>query len=183
MAETVKPKRKAVNSKQKGNSFEGKIAKMLTAALSPLCFMRSPSSGARLGGKNFQKFGALFGEEAIRLFSADVVPTNEKDTNLVFKFSIECKFYASSDSFETIVAGNSHIFGWMKESIVDAQKTQKIPIVVFKWNRSPIYVAALKDSNIAPNQSKITLTQDGMSIEIFYLDDIIKNKNIWIENV
>ena len=75
-----KPKRKMRpgGGKAKGNGFEGQIAKKLSTALAPLNFMRSPGSGARVGGKNFEKFGEMFGEEALAIFVADVVPINEK---------------------------------------------------------------------------------------------------------
>ena len=68
--------------KRKGSGFEGQIAKKLSAALAPLNFIRSPGSGARVGGKNFEKFGQMFGEEALSIFVADVVPINEKKENL-----------------------------------------------------------------------------------------------------
>ena len=94
-----KRKNKPGMGKAKGNGFEGKIAKSLSTALAPLTFIRSPGSGARVGGKNFETFGKMFGEEAMKIFVGDVVPTNEKDTNTIFYWSIECKSYAKSDSF------------------------------------------------------------------------------------
>jgi hypothetical protein len=71
-----KPKR--FNSKAKGSGFENQVAKKLSTALAPLKFIRTPGSGARVGGKNFQAYGELFGQEALNIFVGDVVPVNQK---------------------------------------------------------------------------------------------------------
>lgn len=177
---TVKVKRrlKPGMGKQKGAGFEGTVAKKLSTALAPLTFIRTPGSGARVGGKNFETFGKMFGADAMKIFVGDVVPTNERDTNLNFKFSVECKSYKSSDSFETMVAGNSNIFKWMQESVIDAAKINKLPLLIFKWNHTPIYVAALSEHNIAA--PRLHLRQGSASIDIFYLDDLLVDQSIWV---
>lgn len=170
-----KPKR--FNSKGKGNSFENQVAKKLSAALAPLKFIRTPGSGARVGGKNFQAYGELFGQEALNIFVGDVVPVNQKEAKVTFNFSIECKSYAKSDSFEIMVAGNANVFKWMQESVVDASKINKIPLLIFKWNRSPVFVAGLsKDMNVPP---KMTIAQNGTSIDIFLLENLLPKKDFW----
>ena len=175
-----KRKLKPGMGKAKGNGFEGTIAKKLTAALAPLTFIRSPGSGARVGGKNFETFGKMFGEDAMKLFVGDVVPTNEKDAKQIFYWSIECKSYAKSDSFETMVAGNSNIFKWFEESVVDAAKTNKQPILIFKWNHTPIYVAVKsKFADKWPVKERMTLTQGDRSLDIFYLDDLLSVPSFW----
>ena len=180
-------KKKRFNSKGKGNGFEGVVAKKLTAACAPLTFIRSPGSGARVGGKNFATFGKMFGEEAMKLFVGDVVPTNEKDTETDFYWSIECKSYAKSDSFETMVAGNSNVFKWFEESAVDAVKTNKRPILIFKWNHTPIYVAIDNDSprallkdSLSP---RLVLQQGARSLGIYYLDDLLQVPSFWYGSV
>lgn len=177
MEQPVK-KKKRVDSKAKGAGFEGTIAKKLTTALAPMTFMRTPGSGARLGGKNFEAFGAMFGEDAKKLFIGDVVPTNERDIKQEFLCSVECKSYKESDSFETMVGGNACIFGWMNESIIDAQKTGKKPIIIFKWNRTPTYVGVLRADS--PGSEKLTLEQNGLRIDVFYLDDLLANRAFWV---
>jgi hypothetical protein len=177
----TKRKRRPGMGKAKGNSFENIVAKKLTAALTPLKFIRTQGSGARVGGKNFETIGQMFGEDALKLFVGDVVPVNEKDSGVVFNFSIECKSYAKSDSFETMVAGNANIFKWIHEAIDDAAKVNKVPLLIFKWNRSPIYVAMLHGDNIM-HQPRISLSQNGCIIDIFYLDDLLPSQNFWITN-
>jgi hypothetical protein len=179
----AKRKLKPGMGKAKGNNFEGQVAKKLTAALAPLTFIRSPGSGARVGGKNFATFGKMFGEDAMKLFVGDVVPTNERDTNLSFLWSIECKSYAKSDSFETMVAGNSNVFKWFEESVIDAAKTGKEPILIFKWNHTPIYAATtVITAGCIPVKPRLTLDQGERSLAIFYFDDLISDPSFWAVN-
>jgi len=179
-----KRRMKPGGGKAKGNGFEGTIAKKLTTTLTPLTFIRSPGSGARVGGKNFATFGKMFGEDAMKLFVGDVVPTNEKDTKTIFYWSIECKSYAKSDSFETMVAGNSNIFKWFEESVIDAAKTNKHPILIFKWNHTPVYVA-VDSSKLSPwpVKERLTLVQGARALDIFYLDDLLQVPGFWFGSV
>lgn len=167
-----------INSKSKGSGFEGQIAKKLTVALAPLTFMRSPGSGARLGGKNFATFGKMFGADATKLFVSDVVPTNEKDVGIQFKLSIECKSYGTVESISALVNGTSNIFKWMEESAVDAVKINKQPVLVFKWNRTPIFIAAY---NLPASARTVSLDSDATHIEIGLLDEALKVQDFWYE--
>lgn len=177
--------------KEKGNSFEALVAKKLSAAL-PLNFIRSPGSGSRVGGKNFEKVGALFGEDALKIFTADVVPVNERQQGLMFLYSIECKSYATPDSFTGLVAGSANAFKWFEEAMVDAVKVEKQPMLIFKWNRTPIFVAvssqstqAYKVSNLKP---KLTLLRYDLSpgsiaysLDIFEFDELLKHRAFWVK--
>jgi len=169
--------RRRVNSKQKGSSFEGQVAKRLSAALAPLTFIRVPGSGARVGGKNFQLFGKMFGSQAMKIFVGDVVPTNESDVNLQFKFSIECKSYKTSDSFESIVSGTANIFKWMMESVVDAAKVDRVPMLICKWNHTPTYVVVPAGS--VPVAARITVQQGQHNLDIYFLDDLLAQPQVW----
>lgn len=182
---TQKRKMKPGGGKAKGNLFEGQVAKKLSSFLSPLTFIRTPGSGARVGGRNFEAFGKLFGEEALKIFVGDVVPTNEKESSCIFNYSVECKSYKTSDSFETLVQGNSNVFRWMQESITDAQKVDKFPLLIFKWNRTPIYVGILKKDLdlICKIEPKLVISQNGLSICIFHLDDLCSQKEFWIKYI
>jgi hypothetical protein len=177
-AKKVKRKNKPGMGKAKGNGFENTVAKKLSAALDPLKFIRTQGSGARVGGQNFETLGKMFGEDALKLFVGDVVPVNEKEAGVTFNFSVECKSYKSSDSFETMVAGNANIFKWMQESIDDAVKIAKIPLLIFKWNHTPIYVAGLREH--MKQTPRLSLSQNERTIDIFYLDDLLETKHFWI---
>ena len=164
-------------SKTKGNSFELKVSKLLSEKLAPLKFIRVPGSGARVGGVNYAKFGGLFSADTIGLFVGDVVASNETEVGLKCKVSIECKSYADVDSFSLLMSGSSKIFEWMKEAEIDAWKTGKVPVLIFKWNRTAIYAASpfLPDDVV-----KMTLTRDdGLPIKLALLDDALKLVEWW----
>ena len=112
-------------SKTKGNSFELKVSKLLSEKLAPLNFIRVPGSGARVGGINFDKFGGLYDADTLNIFVGDVVASNETEVGMKCKVSIECKSYANVEGFNLLMSGTSKIFGWMKESEVDAAKLVK----------------------------------------------------------
>lgn len=178
-------KKKPVNSKGKGSGFEGQVAKKLSAALAPLTFVRTQGSGARVGGKNFATIGKMFGEDALKLFVGDVVPTNERDTSLTFRFSVETKFYKTPDGFTSLVSGTANVYKWMEESIEDAKKINKTPLLIFKWNHTAIFAALLSVDN--QNDSFVAMTpklnlkkENGPSIDVFLLDDLLPETGFWV---
>ena len=178
---TQPPKKKRVNSKGKGNGFENVIAKKLSVALDPLKFIRTQGSGARVGGKNFETIGQMFGEDALKLFVGDVVCVNEKQVIELpkrFRFSIECKFYKTQDPFTSLVSGTSNLFRWMQEAIDDAKKVERAPMLIFKWNNTPIFVATLQEDTHGIGK-KISMSQNGLTLDIFYLDDLMADQNFW----
>lgn len=172
-----KKKKKRVNSKGKGNGFENVLAKKLSAALSPLKFVRTQGSGARVGGKNFETIGQMFGEDALKLFVGDVVPANEGSVGKSFLYSVECKFYKTPDGFTGLVSGTANVFKWMQEAITDAVKINRIPMLICKWNNTPIYVGCLTGQ--IDSKPNLTIIQDGVSIDIFYLDELLKFPHLW----
>lgn len=173
--------------KAKGNGFEGLVAKKLSAAL-PLNFIRSPGSGARVGGKNFEKLGAMFGEDTLKVFVADVVPINERQEKLRFNFSIECKSYATPDNFSALASGSANLFKWFEEAVVDSKKVGKKPMLVFKWNRTSIFVAvSSQDLYFKSINPKLSITRYEPEIElgsrvldIYELDDLLQHPNCWV---
>ena len=169
-----------IKSKQKGNRFELEIAKLLSNELSPLKFIRSPGSGARVGGVNFKKFGDLYSDETLGLFVGDIVCTNETEVGLTFKVNVECKSYSTADGFNLIMLGNSKIFEWMIESEIDGLKTGKIPVVVFKYNRTQTFIASpnLPDECV----KMILLRQEKSPIKIGLLQDSLGIKEFWYQS-
>ena len=188
-----KPKRR-INSKKKGNSFEGQIGKILADKLKPLKFRRSQSSGAILGGEN-TKFLDQFSNDAKCLFVGDVVPTNETDVarehGWKFKFTLECKFYKSCDNLEHLF-NNTKIKGWIEQAISDALKVNKEPLLIFKFNRTDTY-CAVPSKNLIPSSVTRTVKvkfsadefsaankfDDGIEITIFTLKDALNDVDWW----
>ena len=176
---TEKKPRKAVNSKAKGSGFENTLAKKLSEALDPLKFIRTQGSGARVGGKNFATIGQLFGEDALKLFVGDVVPVNEKEAGVTFRFSIEAKFYKTPDNFPSLVTGNANFFKWFDESVTDAVKIDKIPALIFKWNNTPIFVG-VPTGTPSPIKARVTISKAGVSIDVYDFSEIVNVKEFWV---
>lgn len=178
MSEEIKKSRKRVNSKGKGNSFENKVSKILAEALAPMKFARTPGSGARLGGQNFAAFGAMFSQVAMNMFVGDVVSINEQDCEKNFRFTVECKAYKDPDKLENLLHGNSNIYGWMEEVLVDCEKVNKEGIVIFKWNNTPIYTAVTKDVVLPEDVKRIILTN---GIQVSHLEELLAHKDFWLK--
>lgn len=178
---TIKSKRKMRpgGGKSKGNGFEATIAKKLSAAL-PINFIRSPGSGARIGGKNFATIGSMMGAEALKLFNADVVPVNETTVGLRFKHSIETKCYATSDSFSSLVAGTSNVGKWFEESVVDSLKIGRHPLLIMKWNHTSIFIASIVLPDV---YTRLTLPRVGGDIRVGLFDEVLGDKEFWYEAI
>jgi hypothetical protein len=177
----IKSKRKMRpgGGKAKGNGFEGTIAKKLSAAL-PINFIRSPGSGARIGGKNFATIGAMMGEEAMKLFNADVVPVNESAVGYKFLFSVECKAYATPDNFTSLVSGSANVFKWFEESVIDSAKIDRDPVLIFKWNHTPIFVAVIARTQEGLVTPQLTISRPGRSLDVYELDELLKFPDFWV---
>lgn len=178
--EPTKRKMRPGGGKSKGNGFESLIAKKLSAAL-PINFIRSPGSGARIGGKNFATIGVMMGEEVMKLFNADVVPVNETAAGYKFLFSVECKSYATPDNFTSLASGTANIFKWMEESIVDAAKIGREPILIFKWNHTKVFVAVIGDTNCGVSMPQLTIKRPGMVLDIYEFDELLKIPSFWVK--
>lgn len=186
MTEEKLKTKKRINSKAKGGGFENKVCKILTDALPPMQFRRSQSSGAILGGVN-SRFMTRFSNAAASLFVGDVVPTNEedvlKDHGWKIRFSLECKFYKEADSLDMMFKPNTQIRGWFEQAAADAQKVNKEPLLIFKFNRTETYCGI--DSNITKLPQNITSTlsmvynQPYRAITIFLLKEALNDNEWW----
>lgn len=184
------PTKKRKNSKAKGSGFEGTVAKTLSKALAPLNFIRTPGSGARVGGKNFETIGKMFGEDALKIFVGDVVPVNERQEGVTFHHSIECKFYATQDPFTSLVSNTANLFKWFAEAQDDAKKVDKQPMLIWKWNHTQIFVAidtmhskadytVLTNLGIKPRLTLLTYGTSPTTLDIYYLDDLLPVQGFW----
>lgn len=183
-----KRKMKPGGGKSKGSGFESTVAKLLTKQLHPLNFIRTPGSGARVGGKNFATIGAMFGEDALKIFVGDVVPVNERQEGVKFLHSVECKFYATCDNFTSLASGKANVFKWFNEAVADAAKIDKNPMLIFKWNHTPIFVATnvWNDDNLGTIARKIdpcftilTYGENKQSLDIYELDKLLTVPEFW----
>lgn len=173
MTEVVKKKR--VNSKQKGNSGERAICKLLSSALTPFKFIRAPGSGAYVGGLNFEKNSHLYSQEAMQMFVSDIVCSNEKEIGKKFRFVIESKSYKEAEKLEVLLNGKSNIYKWLEEVRIDAEKIHKEGIVIFKWNNTPYYCAVHRQIPL-PVERILTLPTGD---KICHLLDLLAVPSFW----
>lgn len=119
------------NSKQKGNNFERKVAKILTEKLE-MEFNRTPQSGGLRWASDNNVYGDI------------VTPNN-------FPFIIECK-NRENWSFDQLMKGQCKEFdNWVKQVTEDCCRYNhnsgdkdtilKVPLIIFTKNRMPIYLA------------------------------------------
>jgi hypothetical protein len=170
-------KKKRTNSKKKGNGNELRIAKLLSEHLAPLKFIRTPGSGAFLGGKNFSVRQDLFAHEAMKVFVGDIVCTNETVFDYDFRFVIECKHYKTPDRLEQLMSGKSLVYKWIEEVMVDCVKVGRQGIVVFKWNNTPFYCAVKPDVEL-PDGIAIMVLPTGE--KLCYFQELLEQKDFWI---
>lgn len=120
-------------SKAKGSSFERDCAKFLSETYGE-SFIRTPGSGAYIGGKN-QSRKEFLHEGHIRSFKGDIVPGESFS-----RFNGECKSYADFP-FHLLLTGNCKVIdGWIKQ-LMDVAEQDDCSILFMKFNRKGKYVA------------------------------------------
>jgi hypothetical protein len=176
MTEEVKKKKKPVNGKAKGSGFELNISKLLGKALAPIQFKRSQGSGNVVGGLNV-KHVEKFSKEILRVFVGDVCPINESECEKKFRFVVECKFYKERENITAILNGKSSIYAWMNEARVDAAKLDLEPILIFKYNNTPIFCCINKDTAIPLEVVHFKLTNGDVVCEF---EELLKHSDFWL---
>lgn len=173
-------KKKPINSKSKGKNFEGEVAKQLSKSFSPYEFKRVLHSGAILGGKNVASLGK-YSEVIANMFIGDVVCINDSDQEKDFRFNIECKFYKTSETLDNFLGViNSNLPKWYEESVVDAKKVNKDPLLIVKWNRSSIYCIIDRDYFLPENINFVYISK--FKLNVFLFKDALQYNNWWFKN-
>ena len=111
--------------RRKGNNFELKISKQLTAwANDPnVKFTRSPGSGSWVSSH-----GGLSGDIA-----GDIA------TEALWPFSMELKNHESFTSLDTIYHSQANIQSFWNQNLGDAVRVGKVPMLITHRNRSKAY--------------------------------------------
>jgi len=132
-----------MNGKHKGSEFERKVCKRLSKWIlaDQVVFWRSASSGARSTQL------AKKGEKASKT-GGDIVALGEEGDWLTKSFSVECKTYKDF-SFDLLMEDKGKIPGWWSQCWMDSIRDEKHPMMIFKKNRSPIYLAISPEVNSA----------------------------------
>lgn len=153
-------KRKSINSKQKGNSFERTIAKLLTERFGRE-FRRTVSSGAYTGGMNVKNADSLT-ESQLLIFVSDIRTPED------FKFSIECKSYKEI-GFYDLFSKSSNLYSWYEQSETDSKLLKRSPLLIVKTNNhKPIVFVKLE---VAPKTIKPVFIHEGRCC--YWLEDLL----------
>jgi len=126
----------AVNSKNKGNTFERTISKMFSSRFGTflgidVAFRRNLDSGSYFGGKNQNRVSTHNDEHT---FFGDILcPSN-------FRFNIECKHYKKQPSLDGVLNGGvSDWDKWIAQAEQDSKNVDKHPLIIVKYNNADIF--------------------------------------------
>lgn len=119
------------NGKNKGNTFERKIANILSDRFKDYLkiekgFRRNPDSGSFFGGSN---------ESRTEIYDSDFAIFGDLICPKSFKFSIECKHYKSAPSFQSFITKEVKEWDqWIKQAEQDSRKSNKEMFLLVKYN-------------------------------------------------
>lgn len=120
-----------VNGKSKGNTFERKIANVLSERFEGHLgnkngFRRNPDSGSFFGGSNAMRTESYNLDYAI--FGDLICPR-------AFRYSIECKHYKSPPSFQSVISHKvSQWDKWLEQAENDAASSSRLMSLIVKYN-------------------------------------------------
>jgi hypothetical protein len=120
-----------INSKNKGSSFERKIANQLSERFAKHLgiekgFRRNSDSGSYFGGANMSRVVQHDMDRAI--FGDLICPIN-------FLYTIECKHYKSAPSFQSLINKDvSQWDTWIKQAEQDSTNANKLCLLIIKYN-------------------------------------------------
>lgn len=123
-----------MNSKNKGNTFERKIANLLSDRFLevtgiPKSFRRNADSGSFFGGANKARTET---HDLSKASFGDIITPEE------FAFSIECKHYKDPPSFSSLIKQEvAALDKWITQAEQDAESSGKLPAIIVKYNNVP----------------------------------------------
>lgn len=134
---------KKTNGKQKGNSFERKIANRLSERFSEYLgvetgFRRNSDSGSYFGGSNKTRTETHNLDYAT--FGDLICPAN-------FRYVVECKHYKSPPSWQSFVDGDIKQWNeWISQNEQDSKSAGKAGALIIKYNNVPEMVFLNQES-------------------------------------
>ncbi|MDR0675739.1 MAG: hypothetical protein LBF97_01710 [Elusimicrobiota bacterium] len=157
-------RKKGINSKRKGKTFEDVIAKKFSDRFK-LPFKRNFGSGMILGGKNFKNQESFTEEQKLMLVSDIMTPK-------IFKYSIECKSY-NDISFHSFFSDKSILNDFLNQCCSDAIKLNKDPMLIIHLNNKPTLVMIPEKESI----ERLYLTIKYKGFNMLLLDDLLQMPN------
>jgi hypothetical protein len=129
--------------KQKGKNYENLVAKFLTEQYGEP-FMRVPSSGAYLGGQNYDR-RHIMSEGQVRACKGDIIPPDSWNYA-----NFECKFYQGF-KFHQLYSESKLLDGWIKETISTAN-ADDLNLIFMKFNNIGEYIVYQVNEDIRVDQ-------------------------------
>ncbi len=152
--------------RQKGSSFERKVAKLIVATFAQYgitkedCYRTPGSGGHRFASKKDP--GDLVLSPALKK---------------LFPYSVECKHYKELDWTMLLRPDQrrGHFGTWWRQACKAAQATDTVPLLIFKANRSDIFAMfphsdMLNSKHLTPS---IRTTMDGVEVRIVRLKRLL----------
>ena len=158
-------KKKKVNSRAKGSTFERQIAKILNDRLGTTEFSRTPGSGA------FATTHSL--PDHLKIYGDLITPQN-------FKYCLECKKGYNNQNLYSLYNHSSEFWKFIDQCQKDSEKCGKIPMVIFKQDRQPT-LAIIPSNIVVESNNYIEVHKENQYYRICMFDDLLKeNDSIWM---
>ena len=159
-------KKKKVNSRAKGSTFERQIAKTLNDRFNTTEFSRSPGSGAFATTHDLPDYLKIYGD----------LITPQK-----FKFCIECKKGYNNQNLYSLYNYSSDTWKFVEQCEKDSQKCSKVPMVIFKQDRQPT-LAIIPQSVEVTDDIKYIEIHNKKHYRVYLFDELIKCwDSMWFE--
>ena len=158
-------KKKRVNSRAKGSSFERSIAKILNDRFNTTEFSRTPGSGAFATTHTLPAHLKIYGDL--------ITPQN-------FKYCIECKKGYNKENLYSLYNYSSDFWKFIDQCEKDSEKCQKIPLVIFKQDRQQT-LAIVPYDILYQSNNYIEIHKENKIYRIYLFNDLLKeNDYLWI---
>jgi hypothetical protein len=151
-------KKKRVNSRTKGSTFERNICKLLNERFSTTEFSRSPGSGAFATTHSLPEHLKIYGD----------LITPEK-----FKFCIECKKGYNHLNLYSLYNYSSEFWKFIEQCEKDSKKCNRTPLVIFKQDRQPT-LAIIPDTVEVLSDAKYIQIRNRKPYRMYLFEELIK---------
>jgi len=159
-------KKKRVNSRAKGSTFERSIAKTLNDRFNTSEFSRTPGSGA------FATTHSL--PDHLKIYGDLITPLN-------FKYCIECKKGYNKENLYSIYNYSSDTWKFIEQCEKDSEKCQKTPMVIFKQDRQKT-LAIVPYNSLYKSNNYIEIHKEEKTYRIYLFDDLLKEPDyFWFD--
>ena len=163
---SVLKKKKKVNSRAKGSTFERSIAKMFNDRFKTAEFSRTPGSGAFATTHTLPDYLKIYGDL--------ITPMN-------FKYCIECKKGYNKENLYSLYNYSSDFWNFVDQCEKDSEKCQKIPMVIFKQDRQKT-LAIVPYNIIYKSNNYIEIHKEEKRYKIYLFDDLLKEDDyLWLD--